>query len=46
MKKTYISPELEVVAIETVSMLAASDPESKTMELGGAPINDPNFWGD
>ena len=36
MKKTYINPELEVVKLQTMQMLAASDPILGSSDFGGS----------
>ena len=38
MKKQYMSPNMEVVKIETMSVLAASDPSSVSGTPSGGPI--------
>ena len=39
MKKQYMSPNMEVVKIETMSVLAASDPSSVNSSFSGTPIS-------
>ena len=47
MKKTYINPELEVVKIQTMQMLAASDPDLGGGDFGGGdPILAPEIGSD
>ena len=47
MKKTYINPELEVVKIQTMQMLAASDPILGGEDFGGSdPILAPELGDD
>ena len=47
MKKTYINPELEVVKIQTMQMLAASDPGLGGGDFGGGdPILAPELGDD
>lgn len=47
MKKTYINPELEVVKIQTMQMLAASDPGLGGGDFGGGdPILAPELSDD
>ena len=37
MKKTYINPEMEIVKIQTMQMLAASDTQ---LNINGTPVDD------
>jgi hypothetical protein len=47
MKKTYIAPEMEVVNIETVNMIAASLTSSgKTTSSGGVTSGDAKVFDD
>jgi len=36
MKKEYIKPEMAEILVQTCGVLAASDPESKTVETSGS----------
>jgi len=43
MKKTYLTPQLDVVKIQTVGMLAASDPSQLFLGIDGTTNTD---WAD
>lgn len=48
MKKTYIAPNMKMVKIQPVKMIAASDPRvlSTTLGAGSAESRRNSFWDD
>jgi len=43
MKKTYINPEMEIVKLQTMQMLAASGEELSGVPFSDTPLSDITF---